>query len=273
MSVQKTVKRLDIHDITAHKSKNAEPLVVLTAYTTPMAQMLDEWVDILLVGDSLGMVLYGMENTLSVTMDMMINHACAVVRGSNRALVVVDMPFASYQISPQQAFENAARLLAESGAQAVKLEGGRPMIETIEFLVNRGIPVMGHIGLTPQYALQLGGFKVQGRDSQQAQNIVADAKAVANAGVFGLVIEGVVEQLAADITNIVSVPTIGIGASASCDGQVLVSEDMLGITERVPKFVKQYANLGQLTQEAVKRYSEDVRQRKFPTTQYCYQHS
>ena len=262
-------KRLSIRDIRAQK--NAVPLVTLTAYTTPVAKLLDPHCDILLVGDSLGMVMYGMDSTLNVSLDMMINHGKAVMRGSSHALVVVDMPFGTYQESPVQAFRNAARVMAETGAQAVKLEGGREMEETIAFLAARGIPVMGHIGLKPQSVNALGGFRAQGRDDDEAAGIMADALAVEEAGAFSVVIEGVIENLSAQITKNLNIPTIGIGASVTCDGQVLVIDDMLGIfNEFQPRFVKRYANLSENVTAAVKLYAAEVRERKFPGPEHCF---
>jgi len=229
--------RKSVPDIVAHKGQ--VPIVCLTAYTAPMARMLDPHVDLLLVGDSLGMVLYGFESTIPVTLDMMCLHGAAVMRGSHHALVVVDMPFGSYQESPSQAFHNAARVIKETGCQAVKLEGGRAMAPTVEFLVARGIPVMGHIGLMPQSVNTMGGYRARGRGDSEATAVMADAIAIAEAGAFSIVVEGVMEQLAEAITTRVTVPTIGIGASASCDGQVLVSEDILGLfAEFKPRFVK-----------------------------------
>jgi 3-methyl-2-oxobutanoate hydroxymethyltransferase len=252
-----------VPDLVARKGK--EPIVCLTAYTTPMARRLDPHVDLLLVGDSLGMVLYGMETTIPVTLEMMSQHGAAVCRGSSRALVVVDMPFGSYQESPAQAFHNAARLMKETGCQAVKLEGGRAMAPTVEFLAARGIPVMGHIGLMPQSVNTLGGFRSRGRADQEAAGVMADAIAIAEAGAFSIVVEGVLEQLANAITGRVAVPTIGIGASAACDGQVLVSEDILGLfADFKPRFVKRYAELGGEIEDAAARYAADVRSRSFP---------
>ncbi len=250
--------------------KHGEPIVALTAYTTRMAELLDPHCDILLVGDSLGMVLYGLPSTLGVSLRMMIDHGAAVVRGAQRALVVIDMPFGSYEESPAQAFRNAARVLAETGAQAVKLEGGRRMAETIAFLVARGVPVLGHVGLTPQAVHALGGYGAQGRRRDQWQALIDDAVAVAEAGAFAIVIEGVVEPLARRMSEAVPVPTIGIGASAACDGQILVTEDMLGLFARTPKFVRRYAELGEQISEAVRRYAEDVRTRRFPGEREIY---
>ena len=260
--------RRSITSLAEHK--NATPMVMLTAYTAPMARILDEHCDVLLVGDSLGMVVYGFDSTLPVMLDMMIAHGAAVVRASARAAVIVDMPFGSYQKSPEQAFENAARVMAETGAQGVKLEGGAEMAETISFLTKRGVPVMGHVGLLPQYVHALGGYKAQGKAADAAARIVADAKAVADAGAFALVIEGVVESVAATITKQVAIPTIGIGASASCDGQVLVVDDMLGLTARTAKFVNRFAELGTRIDETARMYATAVRTRQFPGAENTY---
>ena len=249
----------------------AEPIVMLTAYTARQAQLLDPHCDILLIGDSLGQVIYGLPSSVPVTLEMMANHAAAVVRGSYHALVVVDMPFGSYEASPQKAFESAARLLKESGAAAVKLEGGQAMAETVQFLVNRGIPVIGHVGLTPQAVNVLGGYMARGRSDAEAEKIVSDAKALDEAGAFAIVAEGVIEPIAIAVTKAVSCPVIGIGASAQCDGQVLVTEDMLGMFERVPRFVKRYAEIADLISETAAKYAEEVRMRTFPGTEQTYQ--
>lgn len=254
------------------RRKNAEPIVSLTAYTTPMARLLDPHCDFLLVGDSLGMVVYGLPSTLPVTLEMMIAHGAAVRRGTNHALVVVDMPFGSYQESPVQAFRNAARIMVETGCGAVKLEGGTAMAETIAFLTARGIPVLGHIGLQPQSVNAYGGYGARGRSEAEAERILADARAVAEAGAFGMVVEGVVEPLAREITAAVPVPTIGIGASAVCDGQILVSEDAFGLfAEFTPKFVKHYADLAGTISTAAAAYAEEVRARRFPGPEHIYQ--
>lgn len=251
--------------------KGREPLVVLTAYTVSNARLLDEYVDILLVGDSLGMVVYGMESTLGVTVPMMIGHGKAVVRGSKKAMVVIDLPFGSYQSSPAQAFETAALIIAQTGCGAVKLEGGAEMAQTVKFLVERGIPVMGHIGLKPQSVNAMGGYRTQGKNEEAAASLLADAKAIEQAGAFSLVIEGVVEAVAKDITAKLSIPTIGIGASPACDGQVLVIDDMLGAGgEYIPSFVKRYADVAGITKQAVSEYAREVRERKFPSAEYCY---
>jgi 3-methyl-2-oxobutanoate hydroxymethyltransferase len=243
MSSPAVRKRMTVPSIISRK--NGEPIVALTSYHTHTACLVDPYVDILLVGDSLGMVMHGYESTLPVRLDLMIMHGAAVVHGSRKALVVVDMPFGSYEESPQAAFYNAARVMKETGCGAIKLEGGVHMAETIRFLVERGIPVMAHVGLTPQSVNVLGGFRIQGRRSEQWATIEADAEAVAAAGAFSVVLEGMAELLAARVTRSLSIPTIGIGASANCDGQVLVLEDMLGLNPRPAKFVKEYANLGQ----------------------------
>lgn len=262
-------RRLGVPDARARKGQ--DPLVVLTAYTAPIAKIVDQHADIILVGDSLGMVVYGMENTLSVTMDMMVNHSKAVSRSSTHALIVVDMPFGSFEESKEQAFRNAARLMAEGGANAVKLEGGKDVAETIEFLTRRGIPVMAHVGLMPQRVQAMGGFRAQGKDEESAQEILEDAIAVANAGAFTVVVEGVMEQVGRDVTAAIDIPTIGIGASAACDGQVLVIDDMLGLfNEFTPKFVKRYANLAENIDHAVEQYARDVKNRSFPEDEHCF---
>lgn len=251
-------------------AKGGTPLVSLTAYTTPMAKMMDAHCDFVLVGDSVGMVLHGLPSTLGVTMEMMILHGQAVARGLQSAMMVIDMPFGSYEENPEQAFRNAARLMTETGAGAVKLEGGAVMADTIAFLVQRGIPVMAHIGLTPQSVNTLGGYKVQGRGDQRTALIV-DAEAVSNAGAFAVVLEKVPETLADEITAHVSIPTIGIGASAGCDGQILVVDDMLGLfTAFKAKFVKRYAHLGDDGEAAIAAYAEDVRTRAFPAKEHVF---
>ena len=262
------MKRLTVPRI--RQRKGGEPLVMLTAYTVRMAQLLDPHCDMLLVGDSLGQVIYGLPHTVGVTMEMMALHGAAVVRGSYHAAVIVDMPFGSYEASAEQAFTNAAHLLKETGAAAVKLEGGRALAPTIEFLTQRGIPVMGHVGLTPQAVNILGGYGVRGKSDEEAKAIVEDSIAVAQAGAFSLVIEGVLESIAIEVTNKVACPTIGIGGSAQCDGQVLVTEDMLGMFERVPKFVKRYQDMAGVVEGAVKDYAGEVRSRSFPTTDQIY---
>lgn len=269
MSASKDTPRVSVPALRARKG--GEPIVCLTAYTTPVARLLDPHVDLLLVGDSLGMVVYGFDSTLPVTLDMMIAHGAAVVRGSRHACVVVDLPFGSYQESPQVAFRNAARVMAESGAQAVKVEGGLEMAETVAYLTTRGVPVMGHVGLLPQSVNALGGYKAVGRDPEAAERIRADARAIAEAGAFSLVIEGTMESLARQITEDVSIPTIGIGASPACDGQVLVSDDMFGLFgEFQPKFVKRYAQLGTAIGEAAATYAAEVKARSFPGPEHCF---
>ena len=249
----------------------AEPLVMLTAYTARQAQLLDEHCDLILCGDSLGQVIYGLPSSLQVTLDMMIAHGAAVVRGSYHAAVVIDLPFGSYEASPQQAFASAARVLAETGASAVKLEGGAAMAETVAFLTQRGIPVMGHVGLTPQAVNVLGGYNARGRSDAEANKIVGDAAALDAAGAFAIVIEGVVEPIAIAATKAVACPTIGIGASAQCDGQVLVTEDMMGMFERVPRFVKRYGEIAEQISAAAEQYAKDVRARSFPGLDQTYQ--
>lgn len=265
--------RKTVPDIFLQKSAHADspPLVCLTAYTAPMAEILDPHCDILLVGDSVAMVLHGEKTTLQATMDMMILHGRSVVRASENALVVVDMPFGSYQGSKEEAFGNAARILSETGAQAVKLEGGQEMAETVAFLSQRGVPVMGHIGLVPQSVNMLGGYKAQGKESRVANKILADAKAIAQAGAFAIVVEAVAEPLARGITKQIAIPTIGIGASVVCDGQILVTEDMLGISPRKkPKFVKTYADMHEMISQAVQTYASEVRARRFPDETHVY---
>jgi 3-methyl-2-oxobutanoate hydroxymethyltransferase len=253
------------------KRKGAEPVVCLTAYTAPMAKLLDQHVDLLLVGDSMGMALYGMDSTLGVTLDMAIAHGAAVVRGSKHACVVVDMPFGTYQESPAQAFRNCARVMAETGCSAVKIEGGTEMADTVRFLVERGIPVMGHVGLQPQSVNTAGGFRSQGHDATRAAKIVEDARAVAEAGAFSIVVEAVVESVARTITETVPVVIIGIGASPSCDGQVLVSEDALGIiTDFTPKFVKHFGEIGEAIEKAAAEYAREVKARTFPSAKHLY---
>ena len=268
MSVQSAVKRVTAPEIRARK--NGEPIVMLTSYHAHTASMVDRFCDVILVGDSLGNVMHGFETTVPVTLDMMILQGRAVMRGSKHALVVVDMPFGSHEASKEQAFHAAARILKETHCGAVKLEGGKRMAETIAFLVERGIPVMGHIGLTPQSINTLGTFRAQGRDEANWAPIEEDARAVADAGAFSFVIEAVAEPLAAKITKSVDVPTIGIGASAACDGQVLVLEDMLGLSPWTPKFVKRYGDLGPAIQAAIEAYASDVRSRAFPGPEHVY---
>ncbi|MXP28592.1 3-methyl-2-oxobutanoate hydroxymethyltransferase [Porphyrobacter algicida] len=266
-------KRLTVPKIRAHKQsgETKEPLVMLTAYTARQAQLLDAHCDMLLVGDSLGQVIYGLPSTLPVTTEMMIAHGAAVVRGSYHALVIVDMPFGSYEGSKEQAFDTASRIMAETGCAAVKLEGGEAMAETIAFLSSRGIPVMAHVGLTPQAVNVLGGYGARGRSQHEHDKIIADGQAVEQAGAFAVVAEGVVEPIAVSLTRTLEIPVIGIGASAQCDGQVLVTEDMLGMFERVPRFVKRYENLAEVISSAAETYATEVRARNFPTSDQTYQ--
>ncbi|WP_298303104.1 3-methyl-2-oxobutanoate hydroxymethyltransferase [uncultured Erythrobacter sp.] len=266
-------KRLTVPRIRDRKKdgQTKEPLVMLTAYTARQAQLLDAHCDILLVGDSLGQVVYGLDSTLPVTVDMMIAHGAAVVRGSYHSLVVVDMPFGSYERSKEQAFDTASQIMAETGCAAVKLEGGEAMAETISFLTNRGIPVMAHVGLTPQAVNVLGGYAARGRSQEEHDKIIGDGMAVQNAGAFSVVAEGVLEPIAIALTKSLEIPVIGIGASAQCDGQVLVTEDMLGMFERVPRFVKRYEDIASVIDKTVAQYAEEVRERSFPTADQTYQ--
>ena len=268
MSTQAEQRRLTAPDIRARKG--GEPIVALTSYHAHTARVLDKYCDVILVGDSLGMVMHGLESTLPVTLDMMILQGRAVMRGSQRALVVVDMPFGSYEASKEQAFMSAARVLKETGCGAIKVEGGRRMAETIAFLAERGVPVMAHVGLTPQAINTLGGFRAQGRDPASWGPHEDDARAVADAGAFSVVLEAMAEPLAARITKDIPIPTIGIGASPACDGQILVLEDMLGLSPRVPKFVKRYTDLGPSIDKAVKAYAREVKARAFPTADHVY---
>lgn len=265
------MKRLTVPKIMG--MKGGDPIVMLTAYTARMAQLLDPHCDLLLVGDSLGQVIYGLPSTVPVTLEMMCAHGAAVVRGSYHAVVVIDMPFGSYEASPQQAFESASRILKETGAAAVKLEGGEAMAETVAFLTARGIPVIGHVGLTPQAVNALGGYGARGKSDAEAKKILADAQAVAEAGCFALVLEGVMEGIAVEATRQVGCPTIGIGASATCDGQVLVTEDMLGMFERTPRFVKRFDDLAARIDQAAAAYAAEVRSRSFPTEDQIYRAS
>ncbi|MEL6610365.1 MAG: 3-methyl-2-oxobutanoate hydroxymethyltransferase [Pseudomonadota bacterium] len=268
MSTQKPVRRITCPQITA--MKGGDPIVSLTSYHAHTAAIVDQHADFILVGDSLGMVMHGMETTVGVPIDLMIMHGKAVVRGTSRALIVVDMPFGTYEESPEVAFRNASKILKETGCGAVKLEGGARMADTIRFLVQRGIPVMAHIGLTPQSSHVMGGFKTQGRDEDSWAEHEADARAVTDAGAFAIVLEGMVEPLAAKITKQIEIPTIGIGASADCDGQILVLEDMLGLSPRAPKFVKVYGDLGAQIEASVKAYADEVRARQFPGEAQVY---
>jgi 3-methyl-2-oxobutanoate hydroxymethyltransferase len=268
MSAQNETRRLTAPDIRGRKG--GEPIVCLTSYHAHTARILDAYCDVILVGDSLGMVMHGLETTIPVTLDMMILQGRAVMRGSKRALVVIDMPFGSYEASKEQAFMSAARIMKETGCGAIKLEGGRRMAETIAFLVERGIPVMGHVGLTPQAINTIGSFRAQGREESDWAPIEADARAVVDAGAFSVVLEAIAEPLGRAITAQIPIPTIGIGASVACDGQVLVLEDMLGLSPRVPKFVKRFAALGPSIEQAVKDYAQEVRARTFPAQEHVY---
>ncbi|MFA6994733.1 MAG: 3-methyl-2-oxobutanoate hydroxymethyltransferase [Candidatus Paceibacterota bacterium] len=269
MSTHATSQRITIPQIRSTKGRGR--LVSLTAYTTPMAKLMDEFVDIIIVGDSTGMVAYGMDSTLPVTLDMMINHGKAVTRGASRACVIIDMPFSTYQESPQQAYRNAAKVMAETGAQGLKLEGGIEMLETVDFLTSRGIPVMPHIGLMPQYVNAMGGFKFQGRTPDEIERLVALSSELEKCNAFSLLIEGTCEEAARKITNSVKIPTIGIGASPECDGQVLVTEDALGLfSDYTPRFAKQYIDLSALIRESFARFEDDVRSGAFPTLEHCF---
>jgi 3-methyl-2-oxobutanoate hydroxymethyltransferase len=268
MSAHKSSPRVTAPEIRARKG--GEPIVALTSYHAHTAAIADRYVDFILVGDSLGMVMHGFETTLPVPLDLMIMHGRAVMRGAKHALVVVDMPFGSYEESPSQAFHNAARVIKETQCGAVKIEGGTRMAGTIRFLADRGIPVMAHIGLTPQYINMFGGFKTQGRNRDQWKPIEDDALAVAEAGAFAVVLEAIAEPLAAKITGAVRIPTIGIGASAKCDGQILVMEDMLGLSPRVPKFVKEFGTVGKAIEKAIAAYADEVRSRAFPAKDNTY---
>ncbi len=252
------------------KRKNATPIVVLTAYTAPVARILDKHVDILLVGDSMGMVLYGMKDTLDVTIDMMIAHGRAVVNASQKALVVIDMPYGTYEESKEQALASAQRIIKETGAQAVKLEGGKVMADTIRYLVANDIAVMGHVGLLPQHVREMGGYKIQGKTPEAAEVILQDALAVQEAGAFAMVIEATKEDVARTITGKLKIPTIGIGASSACDGQVLVIDDMLGLSSYIPSFAKTYADAAALIDKAASAYAADVKSRAFPSEQFVF---
>ncbi|MCP4383811.1 MAG: 3-methyl-2-oxobutanoate hydroxymethyltransferase [Hyphomicrobiales bacterium] len=268
MSTQTKARRITANDIRARKG--GKPIVALTSYHAHTARIIDPLVDFILVGDSLGMVMHGYETTIPVTVDMMILQGRAVMRGARQSLVVVDLPFGSYEENPEQAFRTAVRVMKETGCGAVKLEGGARMAGTVGFLVERGIPIMGHVGLTPQSFNTIGGFKVQGRDPAAAGSIVVDAEAVADAGAFAVVVEAVVEPLARDITDTIGVPTIGIGASPACDGQILVLEDMLGLSDWTPKFVRKFGNLSGQIEGAVRDYAEAVRAGDFPSMDHVY---
>lgn len=267
------MKRLTVPALRRRKvdGHTADPVVMLTAYTARQAQLLDPHCDLLLVGDSLGQVIYGLPSSVPVTLDMMAAHGAAVVRGSYHAVVIVDMPFGSYEASPEQAFASAARLLKDTGCAGVKLEGGAAMAPTVAFLAERGIPVIGHVGLTPQAVNVLGGYNARGRSDAEAAKIVADAVALDRAGAFAVVVEGVVEPIAIDVTKAIGCLSIGIGGSAQCDGQVLVTEDMIGMFERVPRFVKRYADVASVIGEAAGTYAAEVRARAFPGTENTYQ--
>lgn len=268
MSAQVQSARKTVKDIAA--AKGATPLVCLTAYTAPMAELLDSRCDVLLVGDSVGMVVHGLPTTVGVTLEMMILHGQAVMRASRQAFVVVDMPFGSYEASVEQAFMNAARIMKETGCQAVKIEAGEYAAATVRYLVDRGIPVMAHVGLRPQATNVDGGFKAKGRTEKERARTMSEAVAADEAGCFAMVIEGVAEDLAAQITKQVSCPTIGIGASASCDGQILVTDDLLGMFDWTPKFVRRYADLKDVVGKAVDGYASDVRARRFPAEKETY---
>src|SRR5689334_9364231 len=265
-------KRMTVPSIRARKvdGRTEQPIVMLTAYTMRMAQLLDPHCDMLLVGDSLGQVIYGLPSTIPVSLDMMCAHGAAVVRGSWHALVGVDMPFGGYEGSPQQPFASASRIMKQTGCAAVKLEGGEAMAPTIDFLTHRGIPVIGHVGLTPQAVNVLGGYGARGREQAEAEKILRDARAIDEAGAFCIVVEGVLEDIATEVARNVSAPVIGIGASAECDGQVLVIDDMLGMFERTPRFVKRYDDLASRIGEAARTYAEEVRARSFPTADQTY---
>jgi 3-methyl-2-oxobutanoate hydroxymethyltransferase len=269
VSLPTATRRITPADIRARKGQT--PIVSLTAYTAPIARLLDPLVDFLLVGDSLGMVVYGFDSTVPVTLEMMIAHGAAVVRSTHKACIIVDLPFGSYQASPSDAFRAAARVMAETGCAAVKLEGGAEMAETIRFLTERGVPVMAHVGLQPQSVHALGGFKVQGRSEASQQKVMNDARAIAEAGAFAVVVEGTAEPVARAITGAIPIPTIGIGASAACDGQVLVTDDLLGlITDMKPRFVKRYAELAPVITAAATAYADEVRARSFPGPEHVY---
>jgi 3-methyl-2-oxobutanoate hydroxymethyltransferase len=260
-------QRIGIQDIV----KGGKPIVCLTSYTAPMTKLIDPFVDVILVGDSLGMVVYGFENTLPVTLEMMIRHGECVVRNASHALVVVDMPYGTYEHSKEEALKNAQRIMSETKCDAVKPEGGEALAPTVRYLVENGVPVMGHVGLMPQSIEKMGGFKIQGRGDEGAKKVMADAKAIADAGAFSLVIEGTIEPVARDITEAVSIPTIGIGASPACDGQILVVHDIVGMFSAfTPRFAKRYVELAPLVSSAVERYAEDVREHRFPTLEHCF---
>ncbi|AEC21148.1 3-methyl-2-oxobutanoate hydroxymethyltransferase [Pusillimonas sp. T7-7] len=269
MSVHSQTKRISVPQLMQYKGQ--QKIAALTAYTAPFARLLDEVLDMILVGDSTAMVGYAMPDTLSITVDQLAAHAAAVVRSTRHVCVIVDMPFGSYQESPQQAFANAAKMLAASGADGVKMEGGAVLAETTRFLVERGIPVLAHVGLMPQYVNTMGGFKAQGLTDDSAERILQDAVAHEQAGAFGVVLEGVAEALGRRISETLAVPTIGIGASPACDGQILVTEDILGLSgARIPKFAKQFADVGAVIQTAVQQYASDVKDGSFPGLEHCF---
>lgn len=262
-------KRNNIIDIKNKKGK--EPITCISAYTYPIAQIIDEFCDIILVGDSLGMTIYGMKNTLDVSVEMMMNHGKAVTNATKNALIIVDIPFGSYEKSKEQAFENAAKIISQTGCDAVKIEMSEDLVETISFLNNRGIPTVAHVGLTPQHVNRLGGFKIQGRDKKSANQILDLAIACQEAGAFLLVIEGVIEKVASQVTKELEIPVIGIGASIDCDGQVLVIDDIIGIKQEYsPKFVKNYANLSNEIRRCASEFSNEVKSKKFPKSEHCF---
>ncbi|NYT60187.1 3-methyl-2-oxobutanoate hydroxymethyltransferase [Alcaligenaceae bacterium] len=269
MSVHSQAKRISVPQLMQYKGQ--QKIAALTAYTAPFARLLDDVLDMILIGDSTAMVGYAMPDTLSITVDQLAAHAAAVVRSTSRVCVIVDMPFGSYQESPQQAFANAAKMLALSGADGIKMEGGAALADTVRFLVDRGIPVLAHVGLMPQYVNTMGGFKAQGLTDESAERILQDALAHERAGAFGVVLEGIAEALGRRITETLAVPTIGIGASPACDGQILVTEDILGLSgARIPKFAKQFADVGALIQTAAQQYASDVKDGSFPTLDNCF---
>ena len=269
MSVHSEIKRRSVPELMAFKG--VKKIVCLTAYSAPIARLIDPALDLILVGDSTAMVGYGMRDTLSITLQQMADHGAAVVNSTQQSCVVIDMPFGSYQVSPQQAFENAAFLLARSGASAVKIEGGVTLAETTKFLVERGVPVLAHVGLMPQYVNTMGGFKAQGMTDEAADRILADALAHQQAGAFAVVIEGVAESLGRRITENLAIPTIGIGASPACDGQVLVTEDILGLSgDRIPRFAKNYGDVASVIRDAAQQYADDVRDGAFPALEHCF---
>ncbi len=269
MSVHRQAQRISVPQLMACKGERK--IAALTAYSAPFARLLDDALDFILIGDSTAMVGYGLPDTLSFTVEQIAAHAAAVVRSTSHACVIADMPFGSYQESPVQAFSNAARILAASGADGVKLEGGEVMAETTRFLVERGIPVLAHVGLMPQYVNTMGGFKAQGMTDESARRILRDAQAHQEAGAFGVVLEGVAERVGREITEALAIPTIGIGAAPACDGQILVTEDILGLSgSRIPKFAKQFADVGAVIRTAVEQYASDVREGRFPGLEHCF---